>query len=94
MMNGRNTPGVGRVLERYGLDGLPEAHCFLRSDEIRIDVTRTLETQPSEKITHFIYEEEITPDQIRDYKSRAPSTVPEAVDERNHNPNRRRVWLG
>jgi hypothetical protein len=40
-MNARNTPGVGKVLERYGLDGLPEAHCFLRSCGMRVDLTRT-----------------------------------------------------
>jgi hypothetical protein len=67
-MNARNTPGIGSVLERHGLDSLPEAHCFLRSGEMRIDVTRTLKIQPSEEITHFTYEEVIKPDQIGDYK--------------------------
>jgi Transglutaminase-like superfamily len=67
-MNGRNSPGVGEVLEKYGLDGLPEAHCFLRSGEMRIDLTR-VETTPPERITEFIYEEEISPDQIGEYKT-------------------------
>jgi hypothetical protein len=68
-MNGRNTPGVGEVLESHGLDSLPEAHCFLRAGEMRVDVTRAMKQQPSEKITHFIHEEEISPDQIGDYKA-------------------------
>jgi hypothetical protein len=67
-MNARNTPRVGKVLESYGLDNLPEAHCFLRSGEMRVDVTRSMKQQPSEKITHFIHEEEISPDQIGDYR--------------------------
>jgi hypothetical protein len=28
-MHERNTPGVGAVLEREGLSGIPEAHCYL-----------------------------------------------------------------
>ena len=68
-MNARNTPGVGKVLESYGLDSLPEAHCFLRSGKMRVDVTRMTKREPSEKISHFIHEEDISPDQIREYKS-------------------------
>jgi hypothetical protein len=67
-MNQRNTPGVGAVLQSHGLEGLPEAHCYLRSGQRRIDVTRETEPQPFEQITHFLYEEEITPDQIGEYK--------------------------
>jgi hypothetical protein len=52
-MNARNTPGVGKVLERYGLESLPEAHCFLRSHGMRVDVTRVMEQRPSETIRVF-----------------------------------------
>src|SRR5215813_13450772 len=31
-MHERNTPGVGVVLDRYGLLYIPEAHCYLRYD--------------------------------------------------------------
>ena len=67
-MNGWNTPGVGEVLDKYGLESLPEAHCYLRSGQTRFDVTREIQLHPREQITHFIYEEEIAPDQIGDYK--------------------------
>ncbi len=67
-MNGRNTPGIAPVLERYGLDSLPEAHCFLRYREKRVDVTQA-ETNPSEPISEFLYEEDISPGQIGDYKT-------------------------
>jgi hypothetical protein len=66
-MNERNTPGVGAVLQKYGLVSLPEAHCYLRAFGKRIDVTR--EVGPSEPIAQFIHEEEITPDQIGAYKT-------------------------
>jgi len=67
-MNARNTPGVGRVLQKYGLDSLPEAHCFLRYGEMRVDVTG-VESNRSEQIGDFTYEEEISPDQIGEYKT-------------------------
>jgi hypothetical protein len=66
-MHEGNTPGVGAVLTRYGLTSLPEAHCFLTYEGRRIDVTRS-GAEPTEPITHFLYEETIVPEQIGDYK--------------------------
>jgi hypothetical protein len=68
-MNEKNTPGVGMVLEKFGLRSLPEAHCYLRSGHVRIDVTRVIADSPAEQITRFIHEEEIAPDQIGEYKT-------------------------
>jgi len=67
-MNQENTPGVGDVLEKYGLKNLPEAHCYLRSGQMKVDVTREMRGYRSE-IPGFVYEEEIAPDQIGDYKA-------------------------
>jgi hypothetical protein len=67
-MSERNTPGVGRVLAKYSLGCVPEAHCYLRYHGIRIDVTRALAEAPAEPIVHFLYEEEITPPQVGEYK--------------------------
>jgi len=39
-MSGKNTPGVGSVLKKNGLESLPEAHCYLRAGGRRIDATR------------------------------------------------------
>jgi len=64
-----NTPGVGRVLQQYGLSTLPEAHCYLRSGPKRIDVTRPRTQEQNESIRHFWHEEEINPDQITHYKA-------------------------
>lgn len=41
-MREANTPGVGRVLERYGIPALPEGHCYLRYAGKRIDITRVV----------------------------------------------------
>jgi hypothetical protein len=35
-----NTPGVGPVLQRYGLKCVPEAHCHLVYKGTRVDLTR------------------------------------------------------
>jgi len=66
-MNERNTPGVGAVLERYRLKALPEAHCYLRFGNKRIDVTRQ-RASDLEPISYFLHEEEIAPNQITLYK--------------------------
>jgi hypothetical protein len=68
-MHERNTPGVGSVLERHGLETLPEAHCYLRFRESRVDVTRPIDADPPERITRFLHEEDITPEQIGDHKT-------------------------
>ena len=66
-MQERNTPGVGAVLSRYNLLFLPEAHCYLKYEGLRIDVTRA-GVEPNEPITQFLYEEAIVPEQIGDHK--------------------------
>lgn len=65
-MNERNTPGVGQVLSPYGLEYIPEAHCYLRYEGGRIDVTGL--PTAAEPIDHFLQEEPITVDQIGAYK--------------------------
>ena len=65
-MNERNTPGVGRVLSAYRLEYIPEAHCYLRYEDGRIDVTGL--PAAAEPIDHFLHEEPITVDQIGAYK--------------------------
>jgi hypothetical protein len=69
-MHERNTAGVGPILNKHGLATLPEAHCYLRFREHRVDVTREISAGPPEAIAEFLYEEEITPEQAGDYKKR------------------------
>jgi hypothetical protein len=67
-MHERNTPGVGPILKKHELAMLPEAHCYLRFRGHRIDVTRQISAHSAEPIAHFLHEEDITPEQIGDYK--------------------------
>ena len=39
IMNEENTPGVGVVLDEYGLESIPEAHCYLRHNNQDFDLT-------------------------------------------------------
>ena len=66
LMDEHNTPGVGRVLTRYGLAAIPEAHCYLTWQGRRIDITRDVEA--AAPIGRLLHEERITPEQIGDYK--------------------------
>ena len=66
-MSERNTPGVGQVLNKYGLSYIPEAHCYLRYRGDRIDVTGV--AAGPEPIQDFLYEESIVVEQIGAYKN-------------------------
>jgi cobalamin biosynthesis Co2+ chelatase CbiK len=39
LMNEKNTPGVGMVLEKYALEAIPEAHCYLSVAGEKHDLT-------------------------------------------------------
>lgn len=66
-MQESNTPGVGKVLQRSNLASILEAHCYLRYKNRRIDLTKETAGE-AEPIDEFLYEENIEPDQIGEYK--------------------------
>lgn len=65
-MDGQSTPGVGPVLDAYGLEAIPEAHCYLRYAGSRFDFTR--DSADGATIERFRHEETIDPDGIGEYK--------------------------
>ena len=66
-MNAKNTTGINSVLEKHNLDYIPEAHCYLKHDNRRYDITFPEST--SLKFEDFLLiEEEIIPEQIGLYK--------------------------
>lgn len=66
-MTESNTPGIEGVLEGYGLERLPEAHCYLVYDGDRFDFTRS--DHEGAQIEQFLLEEPIRPAQIGEYKT-------------------------
>jgi len=67
-MDGRNTPGVGAVLEEHGLTSIPEAHCYLKRGSKRFDVTLPGGNVAREPIDRVFVEVEISVEQIGRYK--------------------------
>lgn len=66
-MSQANTPGVGSVLQAHGLSYIPEAHCYLKYGEERVDVTS--ESANFDLIADaLIWEEDIQAEQIGAYK--------------------------
>ncbi|GGI57373.1 hypothetical protein [Winogradskyella haliclonae] len=66
-MNAKNTTGINSVLEAYNLDYIPEAHCYLKYNNKRYDITFSESTSLKFEDSLLI-EEEITPEQIGIYK--------------------------
>jgi len=57
-----NTPGVSPAFHDTEYDSVPEAHCYLRYESTRVDLTRyELEGQP---ISHFLLEKTIVPEDL------------------------------
>ena len=66
-MDNNNTPGVGPVLEKHGLDYLPEAHNYLKYRGVRYDYTFPGASNP--KVFEQLLEEiTIEPKQITNFK--------------------------
>ncbi|MEP7196103.1 MAG: hypothetical protein ABI851_06245 [Saprospiraceae bacterium] len=67
-MNAENTPQIESTLKKANLDYIPEAHCFLKINEDRIDVTKS-NSKPDDFVTDLTDEIEILPEYISEYKN-------------------------
>ncbi|SDI60567.1 hypothetical protein [Winogradskyella thalassocola] len=66
-MNNSNTPKIGNELSKYAIEYLPEAHCYLKINNVRIDLTT--KRSNFKKIESDIIEElEIQPNQVAEFK--------------------------
>ena len=63
-MSASTDPSVGPILAAAGVDWMPQAHCYLRVGEHRVDLTGGL----PERTVELLHEEPIQPDQTADYK--------------------------
>lgn len=66
-MNGSNTPKVRNVLVKYGLEYIPEAHCYVKVNNTAIDITAN-DSDLDELRNDFLTEIEIEPEQVDEYK--------------------------
>ncbi len=66
-MNHLNTPKIGNTILENGLEYIPEAHCYLKLNNQRIDITSN--NSDIEKLIGEIIEEiEIKPEQVNTFK--------------------------
>ncbi|MCD6068531.1 MAG: hypothetical protein K0S33_3357 [Bacteroidetes bacterium] len=65
-MNGANTPAIATILDKYGLEHIPEAHNYLSVNGKVIDCTK--ENFGLMNAADLIAEIEIAPDQITGFK--------------------------
>ena len=66
-MTDANTPGIADALSRHGLSSIPEAHCYLRTEQGVLDATKEGSREDSKR--HFLHEETINPGDIGAYKN-------------------------
>lgn len=66
-MNAKNTPAIKRLLKKYKLDYIPEAHNYLRAYNYILDYTGIGINETKFELD-ILEEIEIQPDQITDYK--------------------------
>jgi len=66
-MNHLNTPKIGNTILENGLSYIPEAHCYLKLGDKRLDITTA--NSNIEKLSNDILEEiEIQPEQVNTFK--------------------------
>jgi len=66
-MNNFNTPKIGTTIIENGLKYIPEAHCYLKLNNRRIDITNN-NSDIDNLIADIIEETEIDPEQVTTYK--------------------------
>lgn len=66
-MNQLNTPGIGEVLTKHGVEYIPEAHCYLKINNKGLDVT-SYQSDFNRISDDIIEEHKIKPEQVCSYK--------------------------
>ena len=66
-MNQLNTPKIGNELTGYSLEYIPEAHCYLKINDKRIDLT-SHKSDFTKIEKDIIQEKEIEPEQVSEFK--------------------------
>ena len=91
-MNEVNTPKLGDLLSRNNIEYIPEAHCYLKINQIPVDAT-TLDSF-YDKIKHdILIEIEIIPNQVSDFKVEYHKAfLKKWIKETNQNNTFEEIW--
>ncbi|GAA4072918.1 hypothetical protein GCM10022389_17920 [Flavobacterium cheonanense] len=91
-MNEVNTPKLGDLLSKSGIDYIPEAHCYLKINGIPLDVTTSESFY--DKIKEEILEEiEIIPKKVSDFKvDYHKAFLKKWIEETNQNYTFDEIW--
>jgi hypothetical protein len=91
-MNETNTPKLGDLLSNNKIEYIPEAHCYLKINQVPVDVT-TVDSF-YDKIKQDIVEEiEITPNQVSDFKvTYHKAFLKNWIKETNQNNTFEEIW--
>jgi hypothetical protein len=91
-MNETNTPKLGDLLSNNKIEYIPEAHCYLKINQVPVDVT-TVDSF-YDKIKQDIIEEiEITPNQVSDFKVEYHKAfLKKWINETNQNNIFEEIW--
>ena len=66
-MTQSNTPKIGNELEKYSIEFIPEAHCYLEVNRTKMDFT-TDHSEFKKIESDIIEEKEIKPEQVAEFK--------------------------
>jgi hypothetical protein len=67
-MNSQNTAKISKILEKYNLTEIPEAHNYLKVGENYLDFTRK-NSKPEDFLQNLVQEIQILPNQILEFKA-------------------------
>jgi hypothetical protein len=87
-----NTPTVGDLLSKNAINYIPEAHCYLKINDVPLDVTTSESFY--DKIKEVIIEEiEIIPEQVSDFKvDYHKAFLKKWIEETNQNYTFDEIW--
>lgn len=91
-MNEANTPKLGNLLSNNNIEYIPEAHCYLKINQVPVDIT-TVDSF-YDKIKQDIIEEiEISPNQVSDFKVEYHKAfLKKWINETNQNNIFEEIW--
>ena len=82
-MSDATTPGIGKVLRRYGLECVPEAHCYLAVEGDRFDFTG-LPAEAESPFAHLLIEESLPVSALLRDKAQRHMAIVEAWAKERH----------